>query len=430
MKLGIIGPEFSGKQIVAHLRAISPETEPVLYCRETSAEALDVIRQCEQECQAVLFTGRGPCVSVAQRHAITRTYEYVAKDSFSVMAAFQEMKDRGIPVDRVSVDTVAPYIVDDACCEVQLSPTHLYHFPFESFDEEEYMRWHQKLWDEGKIDAILTGFVRVYHHFRELGLPVFYLRVSRFTVREAYDRLMSRMELREARSAQIVVEVIELNSESFTAGNYYSDHLRACQAESCITEYCRKIEAAFYHSGPNRFIVVANRGSVKREENYCWLYQLQTEIAKCELQARMGIGFGSTAYQAEIHAYQALSHAKKTTGGYLFSIDEEGVLTGPLGSAQAISYELISTDGRLERIAADTGLSASHLSKLMALMQLRENNVFDVTELADCLSITVRSAHRVIHKLLEAGYAEVCGKESSGAGRPKSLIRLLLEERE
>ena len=30
MKIGIIGPELSGRQIQAHLQAISPETETIL----------------------------------------------------------------------------------------------------------------------------------------------------------------------------------------------------------------------------------------------------------------------------------------------------------------------------------------------------------------------------------------------------------------
>ena len=105
-------------------------------------------------------------------------------------------------------------------------------------------------------------------------------------------------------------------------------------------------------------------------------------------------------------------------------MDENGALTGPLGSESAISYDLISRDDQVEQIAQETGMSGAYIAKLMALIQLRGDAEFDVKELADCLNITVRSAHRIIRKLLECGYATVCGKESSGAGRPKTLVRL------
>lgn len=427
MKLGIIGPELSGKQIATHIHAISPEVETALYSRESSADALDVIQQCEAECDAILFTGPATCASVTQRHKILRAYDYVTKDSFSLMVSFKQMETAGLSVDNFSVDVVKPYIIDDACSEIGLSPQHVWHFPFTSFDEEEYIRWHQSLWEQGKTQAILTGFVQVYHHFQQLGMPVFYLPVSRFTVRAAFNRLMSRMELKEAQSAQIVVEIIEIDNDSGSAGNYYSARLRVCQTESFITEYCQKIEAAFFRSGQGQFIIFANRGGVKREENYHWLYMLQSQILKSGLHPNIGIGFGSTAYQAEIHANKALSYAKKEQGSYIYSISEDGTLSGPLGSVQSISYNLISKDREVEKIANATGMSGAHISKLMALVQLRENAVFDVKELADYLNITIRSAHRVIRKLLETGYAEVCGKESSGVGRPKSLIELHLD---
>ena len=59
-----------------------------------------------------------------------------------------------------------------------------------------------------------------------------------------------------------MVEIIELDNVSESAGSYYSDRLRTCQCESLITEYCRQMEASFFRSGQNRYIIFANRGGV------------------------------------------------------------------------------------------------------------------------------------------------------------------------
>ena len=92
MTIGIIGPELSGRQIQEHLKAISPETKTILYPRETTAGALEVIDQCEAECTAVLFTGVAVCTSVIQRHTMVRAYEYVTKDAYSLLTTLREME--------------------------------------------------------------------------------------------------------------------------------------------------------------------------------------------------------------------------------------------------------------------------------------------------------------------------------------------------
>ena len=108
MTIGIIGPELSGRQIQEHLRAISPETNTILYPRETTAGALEVIDQCEAECTAVLFTGVAVCASVIQHHDMVRAYEYVAKDAYSLMSTLQEMEQQGLALDDFSIDAVEP----------------------------------------------------------------------------------------------------------------------------------------------------------------------------------------------------------------------------------------------------------------------------------------------------------------------------------
>ena len=353
-----------------------------------------------------------------------RAYEYVTKDAYSLMNTLRQMERQGLELDEFSIDAVESHVVEDAFSECGITPRNIRYLPIGSSEEQSYIQWHQDLWDRGESKAILTGFVWAYHHFRDKGYPVFYLSGSRFTVREAFNRLVTRLELKEAHSARIVVEIIELDNVSESAGSYYSDRLRTCQCESLITEYCRRVEASFFRSGQNRYIIFANRGGVKREENYQWLYDLQSRILKTGLHPNMGIGFGSTAYQSEIHASKALNHAKAAKGSFIYLVDENGALDGPLGSESAISYDLISRDDQVEQIAQETGMSGAYIARLMTLIQLRGDAEFDVKELADCLNITVRSAHRIIRKLLERGYASVCGKESSGAGRPKTLVRL------
>ncbi|MFR3412408.1 MAG: hypothetical protein ACLTS1_07730 [Coprococcus sp.] len=48
--------------------------------------------------------------------------------------------------------------------------------------------------------------------------------------------------------------------------------------------------------------------------------------------------------------------------------------------------------------------------------------------MAECLGITVRSARRIMNKIMEAGYGKVYAKKTAAAGgRPKALVEILFK---
>ena len=55
--------------------------------------------------------------------------------------------------------------------------------------------------------------------------------------------------------------------------------------------------------------------------------------------------------------------------------------------------------------------------------------MFDAHQLAECLNITVRSARRIMNRIIEAGYGKIYAKESTAAGgRPKALVEMLFQK--
>ena len=57
MIIGIIGPLFSSTKIKDCLKEIDPHMEIKIYIREKVEDTLEVIADCENECDAILFTG-------------------------------------------------------------------------------------------------------------------------------------------------------------------------------------------------------------------------------------------------------------------------------------------------------------------------------------------------------------------------------------
>ncbi len=56
--------------------------------------------------------------------------------------------------------------------------------------------------------------------------------------------------------------------------------------------------------------------------------------------------------------------------------------------------------------------------KIQAIADVRKSYVFDASELAECLGITVRSARRILSKIQAAGLGTVCAREKRCQGRP------------
>lgn len=425
MVIGVIGPRISCEKIEKDIRTISPETAVFRYEREKSEDAIEVIGDCELECDAILFTGLGPMTSVRERHEIIRPYECISKGLVSLTRVFLDMQKSGYHLDRFSIDVIERDMMEDGFYEMDINPSEIYLNPFLSYDETIYVDWHKKLRDEGKTDAILTGFVWVYDYFKEQGEPVFYLPTMRSAVREAFAKLESRCALKEARYSMLSVEVLRVTLVSEISKNYYSDMLKRNKAESFILEYAQSLQASFFREGRNEYIIFANKGYTKSEENYHMLADLQRNVSGVGFQLNVGIGNALTAYQSESNARKALRQSMQSKENYSFMVDENGNLFGPLGKEQSLEYELVATDEGVLRIAGETGMSPTSIARLQSIIKVRKSGNFDVDQLADCLQVTQRSARRVAMKLTEAGYASVCAKESgSGAGRPKRIFEI------
>ena len=141
-----------------------------------------------------------------------------------------------------------------------------------------------------------------------------------------------------------------------------------------------------------------------------------------------GLGYGTTAFNAEANARKAMSRAGDTGGCNLFSVDVDGQLDGPMSSSlRSLRYSIAETDAEVIAAARDTGLSPAYVARIKSLTRMTGNNRFDVEELAAALDISGRSARRILQAMAEAGRASVAALEStSKAGRPRRLYEIRL----
>ena len=427
MKIGIIGPRESCEITQQNLCYIDPSLEIRCYIREQISDSAEVVDECQQACDAVLFTGRAVELSVKQNHQVYKPHTCISRSSISIAGAFLEMQKQGMALDAFSVDIIEAQVIEDILDGFHILARNIYAYPNQDdIEERNYLQWHKSLQDEGKTNVALTSLRWVYQELKEAGCRAIYLGPTRAMIRLALERLRSGMAIDRAENAQIATELLRLEHVDKLEENYYSGMLQKTEIDRMVIRYTQEIQAAFFPAGRWEYLIFAHAGAIRSKRNQSRLLNLQKSIQDEGVRLSAGIGIGRTANAAESNARKALTYARsREHPGEIYWIDENDVINGPINRENQLRYQLISSDPRIREIAEKTGLSPASILKIRAVMDTRGSNVFDAHELADCLELTSRSARRIMKKIIDAGYADVCAKDSSTVrGRPRMLISI------
>ena len=427
MIIGILGPLDSAVRIEKHLKNIDSSLEIRLYTKEKIIESVDLIEKCEHECDGIILTGCGVYEEIIKNHEIKKPHSFVQRSDTSILKAFWDIRNLNMEIDKFSIDVVEDEMVENIIDEFEIKNTEMFCLPFSTnINEDNYLDWHINLYKSGKINIMITGFMNIYNQIKEKGYPIVLLRPTRSLVKASYDEVMSKHAISKAESSQIAVEIFNFGNYSNNIENYYSNMIKKTDIDKYIISYVRSINGAVFPFGRNEYIIFSNKGSVNKNSNYEKLLKLQKEIKALGFDLNIGIGFGATAFKAEINATKALERGIDSKEFYIYSIDEDENLTGPLGMDNEISYCIIPNDKSILEISNQTGLSCETISKIIGISEVRGSRIYDSKELAGYLDISDRSARRILQKITSAKLGKVYAKESSkGAGRPKNLIEIL-----
>lgn len=427
MKIGVIGPESSCVKVKKSLYDIDTSLEVISYVREQVNTCDQVIEECEKECDVILFTGRAIESFVEEKYEIKKPHTSVEKSALTVAGAFLEMEKLNMELDAFSIDIVESQVIEDLLDAFHILARNIYSSSFRpGVEEQEYVDWHIGLQKSGKTKVALTSLVWVYQTLVEKGYAAIYLGPTRAMVRLALERLQNELALNEAVYSQLAVEVLQLTNYERTHENYYSSMMNKAEMEKEIIRYVESIQGAVFAYGRREYIVFSNAGVVKEKNCQQKLLKLQKKIKETGISMNVGIGTGVTANKAEMNAREALNYSLKKKQQEVYLIDNAHTIHGPLGKEMLLTYELISSDPKTQEIADKTGLSPASVRKIIAIAEIRQSYVFDAHELAQGLDVTVRSARRIMNKIMDAGLGKVYGKETvAKGGRPKVLIELL-----
>lgn len=141
-----------------------------------------------------------------------------------------------------------------------------------------------------------------------------------------------------------------------------------------------------------------------------------------------GIGFGSTAYEADENAHRALSFARRSGQGKWMVVTDDHSVIGPLSSSAQLCFSFADATGLGRELAKRLKMSMTTVNRLLAVWDKLACDSVRADDMAFYLSITTRSARRILAMMVQEQLACVVGEEVLVKGRPRKLYQISLNK--
>ncbi|MGP4106057.1 hypothetical protein [Virgibacillus sp. L01] len=284
----------------------------------------------------------------------------------------------------------------------------------------------------------LTGIQEVSVRLSEMSIPNEWVTPTQQDMIVSLERALLATNTRRNKESQIVFGLINVDDFTRVTEKYTSEHdvqLLKLNIQQILLDYIKQLDGHLINLGGEEYSFITTRGVFEREtRGYKFIPLLQDTNNAIGITLSIGVGFGSTAAEAGSHARLALRQSKELGGDVCYIVREDKSVLGPVDittHTQYERYDLAITDAQLLDRAEKAGMSASYMTKLMA--RVSRYGIIDYTaqELASTLKITIRSAHRILLKWMDAELVEIIGEEKvTYKGRPRRIYRLtfIMEE--
>ncbi|NDL60129.1 transcriptional regulator [Phytoactinopolyspora mesophila] len=329
---------------------------------------------------------------------------------------------------RVSVDSVPTNDVRTAYREVGLDPSHVHVKPYtEPESADEFLSFHRELYDRGETTGAVTTVPTVAAALAEAGIPSLKMTAAGTTIRHTLQTaalIGSGAKLEESR---IVTMIVRVPSGAFPAhaspSNYWYQELKLSLHRELLRD-ARPMDAAVLARDEHSYLVVTTMGSLNIATDELTVAPFLGRItAELGLQLEVGIGLGRSTREAELNAQSAVDKASAAGGGTAF-------LVGPGDTVLQLPADRHGNVQPAPSMAKDSK-AIDVLSRLAEKLDDEQDGerIVDAERVAELLGVTLRTARRTLHTLVDEGLAwPMPPARSSKVGRPPRPYQLLVEK--
>ncbi|MFC4304721.1 transcriptional regulator [Cohnella boryungensis] len=429
IKLGIITPETH----MDYFRAIEEEMRPLCQFRfltiSNFRETTDIYLKNLDSVDGFVISGRMLYESIDKESLDDKVPVHILQDDENLL--YRELfrllvTEPGLDISRIYVDYA--YIIE-SFSEFQQYLTHEGK-PIDSGNllerVETMLENHITLWEDEKIDLSITAFGHFVPELQKHGVRYILIRPTLENVKETISEIINEITILKLKNQRAVVACLSAITEQ-------------PPSEEQLHEL-KVLVGRFLHSMNLADTAQISEGFVRLYTTYGNFMRITSNAHNCTLleyleerisdNVKIGWGSGHEYFQANVNATKAHRQAEAFTGSCSFFIDENQKVVGPMRSMNVIQFSE-QGDPEIIALAKRIGINNINLQKIMSYAEIMRTNKLSSEDVAECLSMTVRGANRILNKIEESKYVQtVFEKRDNSKGRPQKYYELLFLDKE
>ena len=416
MKIAIMGATDSVEKIYDVLSKEYRDIEFTKYAEDEIKNLINMARNIDPVIDGIFLTGIGVYSSLTSKIKFEQPVVYTERGIIGIIKAivdfrkdYKDTKDLRIGLDIIRENDLLD-VFNEFNIEVKGYDIQKY---LPSKDEEDYIRYYLQKYENKEIDCIFTSFGHIYNYFKSRNIPVYRIQATNIDIKNRFNELKNNIRLKNIHERVIQIQIIQVING---ANEFLQEEILA---------YSKEIEGMMQVVNPDEYLIISNKGALLSQENINSLSEIINNCRHNNIILGIGIGEGITLYQSETNARNALRKSVSEKQSNVYFYDGENVV-GPIGGKGEIKYKNISNEKTMA-LSKEVGISSQYIERLYGVISKLGRDEFTSLELSEILSISERSANRILKKIIDTGYGEESNLENSlGAGRPRRKIKIKL----
>ncbi|MBD8025162.1 HTH domain-containing protein [Ureibacillus sp. Re31] len=278
---------------------------------------------------------------------------------------------------------------------------------------------HSKLWEEQKVRFSLTRLTNLHSFFEDQNINLILVTPTLESMKSTILELLKEIEVADLMNSQVVAGFLEF---SMSQNDPTEIEYRQIALYKAILDFNRKLGISLitYRSAIHYELITNYKDFlfITNNQEMCSLVEfLRNQLS---FKVKIGWGIGKTLQEARIQAEKAATYCTGSlTEAYILT--KENQLIGPLDGNATVAMNDLDND-KLEKIAEDTNISLLHLQKIYGLVYKLKREAITAEDLSIHLSVSIRTANRLLKRLEETNYAtSVTNKVTKAKGRPSKI---------
>ncbi|WP_066062282.1 hypothetical protein [Neobacillus soli] len=427
-RAGIIGPDDSVQLISEIAIEYNDRLKPVPFIYRNPEEAPDIIQKNQHLIDLWILAGPALYNSFI-KSGVNQPFFLLQLDGASLTKTLVEIgyNDKR-NLESMSIDMLAERDVYETYRDLGISSkkVHIQEYTYDT-PLENLLSFHQKLYQERKVDICITCLRSIYDQLRLQNIPTYRVSPTRSNIRETLSMAVQQwetMHFKHSQIAAILVKVQGMEKKEDHNMVSYDLHRLNLEIQAAILNFAESISGSFVTIGTGVFVIFSTRGSLQETEKPIGSV-LDKLTLITDLPSNIGIGYGDTALTAEENARLALNHAQNYDSFCAFLVDNSGTIEGPLKEQEAISYQYRTESKEISEKLKNSGITITTFNKILSVQKRMGNGSITAAQIAEWLKMTTRNARRILTGLVEQGIAEIIGDEApTSKGRPRKIYRV------